>query len=388
MKKGKILLSGLLSLTAFSVFTSVNAESYVVDSAPDTFTTRDAGRVNNDATGAFVVDENKDAVLSNQTIATLNGASGNNVIDYHTTTGLKPFCIDRTIAYAPSKTYKKDSEIKDAGIKYIIESADEYYTTLDEPTATANATVEVVKKMELSWMTQIALWQYLDTSGTFVLPTAGIAANIHDGTAITGSDFYYYSTRPDKLWVRASELATAAKSIDSIDDDAELKFYFVDNANSYELNKDSKLVRTGKMYTLYTGITLDLSKAPDGTKVYDENGNAIDTSKPLTVSTFYLEFPIENVDNYSFDFDISASYDQAGAYKAYKYVTTEGNYQPLVLVEKTKKTIRGALNFKGSHIDDTASIISRSIYFVGFLILIAGVGMIYINVKPKKEQEI
>lgn len=393
MKKRKILFSGLLSIAAFGLFTNVNAESYIVDSLPDTFTTREAGRVSNATDGSFTVDENKDAVLTNVTIASLNGASGNNVIDYHTTTGLKPFCIDRTIEYAPNKQYKKDAEITDYGIIYIIENAENYYLQIPDPdsTVTVNATEDIAKKMELSWMTQIALWQYLDTQGTFVLPSTGINPNITDGTAITGSDNYYYSKRSAVLWAKATELATAAKTTYTYNpaDVSTIEFWF---DGKYELNKDTKKIKTSlitpkEMSGMFLNSfnSLDLTKAPEGTKIYDENGTVLDSNK--FNGPFYLEFPIENVDNYSFDFDVTSTLSGYTYGEGYKYVTTDGNYQPLILVTRTSKNLTGAINFKGSYIEDTASMISRSIYFIGFLILVAGVGMIYVNVKPNESKK-
>ena len=391
MKKGKILLSGVLSLAAFSLFTNVNAESYVVSSLPETFTTRDVGRVGNSASG-FTVDETKDAILNNQTIVTLNGSSGNEVIDYHTTTGLKPFCIDRTIAYVPSKEYVKDSEITDRGLIYIIYSADSYYDlNLADSAVAVNASLEVTKQMELSWMTQVAVWQYLDS--TFAAPYSGIATEIRDGSALTGSDFYYYSRRASQLWTKASELVAAAKNIKAGFNPASVSSITFSFDGNYELNKDTKMIKTGLITQEYVSgdymdsfTSLDLTKAPEGTKMYAKDGTELDSNK--FNGPFYLEFPIDNVDEYSFDFDVSATVSGYTYYTGYKYIPKDGgNYQPLVLVTKNTKNLTGAINFKGSHIDDTASMISRSIYFVGFLILVAGVAMIYVNVRPRTSKE-
>lgn len=382
MKKGKILLSGLLSLTAFSLFTNVNAEEYIADTLPDTFTTRATGRISD----ALAKDETKDAVMVNRTIITLNGAAtGRNIVDYHTTTGLKTFCINRIKDYAGGKEYKKDTEITDDGFEYIISMAPSYYndTLAAAAVATAHETQDKIRELEMSWMTQAAIWQYQDDA--FAATTALDPSIFEEGVQISTSEEYIYSTRAQELWNKAKELSSNAKKsvILKISDKMDFRF-----DGGYELNKDTKLIKTGLIQAPYTGIMVDLSKAPDGTKVYYENGSVVDTSKALEDSIFYLEFPIENVDNYSFDFDISASYDKALNEKAYKYVVTDGSdYQPLVLLTATTKTVNGAINFKGSHVDDTASVISKSIYFVGFLILIAGVGMIYINVKPKKAQE-
>lgn len=400
MKKRKILFSGLLSIAAFGLFTNVNAAMVFASDAtlPEKFTTNAIGRVND----AFVVDDTKDAVLANGTIASLNGSSGNNVIDYHSTTGLKPFCIDRTKQYDGGIEYTKGSEVSDYGIIYIIKNASDYYDLLEPATATANVTdTSVVAEMEVSWMTQIALWQYLDTSSTFVLPkgTDGIETidvTIHDGTANASAtgNYYVYSNRPAKLWAQAKKLASDAKTaINPANSISTLTFDF---DGSYELNKDTKTIKTGLISSsdiLKSGdsFSIDLSSAPENTKIYSEDGTEIDPSN-ISAKKFYLEFPVDNVENYSFDFDVTAKFTGYTYYTAYNYTTTAKtttgeSYQPLVLLNLTAKTLNGAINFKGSYVEDTASMISRSIYFIGFLILVAGVGMIYVNVKPNESKK-
>lgn len=389
MKKGKILLSGLLSLAAFSLFTTVNAESYVVSELPEEFTTRSAGRVSD----ALAIDENKDATLVNRTIITLNGnTQGRNIIDYHTTTGLKTFCYNRIKDYDFGAVYKKDAEFADSekGIAYIVANAENYYNNSYKATAvaTANETKETVQRMELSWMTQAAIWQYQDEN--FAAPTSLDNSIFEAGVQISGTQEYVYSTRANDLWKEAKVLVADAKNYKAgANDDAKLTFKF---NGTYELDKDNKIIKTDlieaeNIHTGRHGIKLDLSQVPEGTKVFDSDGNEISTSEAF-LKPFYLVIPVDNVDEYSFDFDISASTDDYYYYTGYKYVRKDGtDKQPLLLVTEKNKTITGGIHFEGSHIDDTASIISNSIYFVGFLILIAGVAMIYVNVRPQVSKE-
>ena len=378
MKKGKIL-SSLLAIFAFGIWTNVNAESYVVETAPDDFTTRSTGRISN----TLAKDTTKDAVLANQTISSLNGGSGYNVIDYHgvkDNATYKAFCLDRKKLYAQNSQYKKAGELADTdyGIVYIITHAQDYYAkTMSAATAFSTyETAEEVKQMELAWMTQVAIWQYQDAAFTSNNITAEI---FEEGVQINPTTYYTYSSRAVELWKNAKSLAAEAKTAKN---SSTLEFT-IEKEGSYELNKDAKTIKTGLISSPVSGFSLDLSNAPKGTKVYDETGKEVDASN-ITVTKFYLVFPIDNVNNYTFDFNVPAATLKGGAYTGYKYTTTAGDYQPLVLV--TPKNINGAINFKGSHVEDTASMISRSIYLIGFLILIAGIGLIYANVKPNKEQ--
>lgn len=355
MKKKKLSLLLVIVLGIFFTSnTNVKAlENYVWDSAPDSFTTNDS-----------------DTVLANQTIA----QHGNNVFDYHTKDLKKVFCYDRKVNYSPaSKVYTKTAEEVDYPVVYIISHAMDYYKQLDSTGVT-----EQNQKYEMSWMTQIAIWVYQNADNFASI--SSITSNIFkepEGTV--------YSTRAINLFEQAVKLVTAAKSATNPASDVKLN---VDYSNEYSVDKNNKTIKTNVITVDKTNIKsykLDTSKTPSGTKVYSENGTEITDLENITVDKFYLVFPIDNVENYTYDFNLGISTDNYVYYKGYKYTNTEG-YQPLVIVAPDNKTLNASLNLKGSHVEDTASSIANSIYFVGFLILITGIGIIYANVKTKKEE--
>lgn len=385
MKKGKILLSGLLSIAAFSIFTNVNAESYVVSEAPETFTTKAPGRVTEtDAYG----NTSNDAVLVNPTIAAkVRDGDGQNVIDYHTTDNKKPFCIERKVPYpfAGGVVYNRVGPVDDQVLAYIVGLSDSFYeSNLASTAVQQNSELAVTKQMEQSWLTQVAIWKYNSTKATSDNPDAFATWTIADGDSIiedrvnVSGDYYYYSKRAGTIWKKADELIAQAKTA-AVQTSFQFSF-----AGSYELDEDAKTIKTGIITSPYANFGLDLSNAPEGTKVYDESGNELDSTN-ITTTKFYLVFPIENTEEYSFDFNVSATTKNVGGYVGYKYTSSAGNYQTMMLV--TPKSITGGIHFEGSHFDDTASMVSRSIYFVGFLILIAGVAMIYVNVRPRATKE-
>ena len=354
MKKKKLSLLLVIVLGIFFTSnTNVKAlENYVWDSAPDSFTTND-----------------NDTVLANTEIS-----KHVNVFDYHTKDFKKVFCYDRKINYNPaSKVYTKTAEEVDYPVVYIISHSMDYYKQLDSTGVT-----EQNQKYEMSWMTQIAIWRYQNVDNFASIKS--ITTNIFKETEGT-----VYSTRADKLLEQAQKLVTAAKSAANPASDVKLN---VNSSNEYSIDKDNKTIRTSLITVDKTNIKsykLDISKAPSETKVYSENGTEITDLGNITVDKFYLVFPIDNVDNYTYDFNLGISTDNYVYYKGYKYTNTEGN-QPLVIVAPDNKTLNASLNLKGSHVEDTASSIANSIYFVGFLILITGIGIIYANVKTKKEE--
>lgn len=369
MKKKKL---SLLLVIALGVFFANNGsvkalENYVLDSAPDTFTTNGIMEMapSNLASG--------DAVIANDTVA----QHGNNVIDYHTKELKKVFCYDRKVKYASSKVYTKTTESVDYPIVYIISHAAEYYKKLD-----STGVSELYQQYEMSWMTQIAIWQYQNADNFAAINQ--LTPSLHPEAETDGQNTIY-SSRADKLWNTAISLVNAAKASSNPDTSIKLD---VNYSNEYSIDENNKTVQTSLITVNKTDIKsykLDISKAPNGTKVYAEGGNEITDLSNVIVEKFYLVFPIDNTENYTYDFNLGISTDTYKYYKGYKYVNTEG-YQPLVLVAPTNKTVNADLKLSGSHVNDTASSIANSIYFVGFLILITGMGIIYANVKTKKEQ--
>ena len=385
MKK-KLFLCSALALCIFGINTTVKAESYIVDSAPDSFVANTAsGRVSN----GVLVDDKKDAVLVYQAISDANG--GNNVIDYHTSadTGYKKvFCLDRFKQYGQGTTYTKQSETVDYAIVYIIANSESIYKSLGDYSIDCNyykcpSTVAERAKMEQSWLTQVAIWKYQNAADDKGVKFTDIS--------ITGNNYIYelaedylYSSRARDLWMAADKLVTAAKQATDPDSVTNLAFSY-DGKN--ELNKDEKTVKTSIISLQTNGVSsysMNLANAIPGTKVYAESGEEITDLNNVTAKRFYLVMPIDNVDNYTYDFNITAKATGYEYYKGYKY--TSGSNQPLVLVTKESKDLDATINIKGSHLEDTALSVADSIYFVGFLILLAGVGLVYFNAKQKQEQ--
>ena len=310
MKK-KLFLCSTLALCLFGINTTVKADGYVVDSAPDSFVTNVAGRGYEN--GQLTKTEN-DAVLANQSIS----AAGQNVIDYHTSDNKKVFCINRLISYNPDGgvTYTKTDEKVDYGIVYIITHYLEYLPNAGNG---ADYSTAVSRPYEQSWLTQIAIWKYnaqKDDSDNFENITVN-TEDIHEGgpDALTGSDYYYYSKNATTLWSTADKLVAAAKT--AVDPDS-VTSLTVNYDGNHTIDKDNKIIKTNIISVDMTNITsysIDLSKASDGVKVYAEDGSEIADANNITVDKFYLAIPIDNVDNYTYDFDITLT---SGDYTYYK----------------------------------------------------------------------
>ena len=389
MKK-KLVLCSALALCIFGISTTVKAESYIVDSAPDTFVTNAAGGRLNESD--VLVDDKRDAVMGNRSLAANStavlGGVNNNIIDYHTSSATnykKVFCINRTVQYVPGATYQKQTETVPYAITYIIAHAEEYYKAIG--TYSINCNTSLYKctspaseqaQMEQSWFTQVAIWKY-QNNNEFV------NISISDSDIIEDTHAYLYSSRAAVLWREADKLVAAAKKATDPGTVTNLAFSY-DGKN--ELDKNNKTVKTSIISLQTNGVSsysVNLASAPAGTKIYSQDGKEITDLNNVTVTRFYLVMPIDNVDNYTYDFNITAKATGYTYYKGYKY--TSGANQPLVLVTKDSKDLDASINIKGSNLEDTGLSVADSIYLVGFLILLAGVGVVYLNAKQKQAQE-
>lgn len=366
-KRNPIIFSILILSLFFNVEKNVFAESYIATSAPEQFTTNQAGRS---------VNASYDAIMANTALSANATGRGNNVTDYHTSTKEKIFCIDRMTDYAPGAVYRKSGDTVDYGIVYIITHAQDKYNSIASklPAAVTN------KDLEISWLTQIAIWKYLNQNGFNDINM--LQPEITEEETSTS-----YSRNAVHLWKYAGDLADAAKGQSGTDPAAFNNLAF-NYDGTHTVDKENKTIRTSLISIQNSGevssFSLDLSKVPSGTKVYNESNSEItDLTNIPSTTKFYLIVPISNADNYAFDFNISATASYT-YYNGYKY--TSGANQPVVLVTNDKKSIQASLRIEGSHIEDTASSISKVMYISGIFILLCGVGIIYANVKPKKQK--
>lgn len=377
MKRKNLIIASIFAISIFfGTNFNVYAASYIASSAPDSFVTNRAGR---GYSGGVLTDTSNDAVMANTSMSANATGRGNNVTDYHTSTGDKIFCIDRMTEYGPGETYTKSGETVDYGIVYIITHAQDYYNNKFDRKGSN-------PELEASWFTQVAIWKYQNannfTSISMVQPSI-----VEEGIRTDAGDYYIYSNNAVLLWKLADNLVSEAKNHASIDPSSFNNLTFSYDGN-HTVDKENKTIRTSIISIQNSNevayFSLDLSKAPSGTKVYNESGSEItDLTNIPGTTRFYLIVPISNADNYTFDFNISAT---AGYtyYNGYKY--TNGAKQPVVLVTNDTKSIMASLKVEGSHVEDTASSISKVMYISGLFILLCGVGVIYANVKPRKQK--
>ena len=244
------------------------------------------------------------------------------------------------------------------------------------------------------WVTQMAIWGYQGSIASNGLENKGLG--VFDNVNKIAYDYFYSYESSSKnnpyvaptLWKDYVEplitKAMAATVNSPYDATMTMKvdgeWAKIDGTNSVKSGLISTSISSGNTGT----YSLTFDNAPQGTKVYTEDGKEVTDLKSIPVSSkIYLVVPkSDKKEDYKFSVNASSTltYDAA-----YQYVDKTTGHQPSILVGPESKDLSASIEMTLA--PDTALSVSNSIYFLGFLILISGVFVIYANVKTKEVSE-
>lgn len=300
----------------------------------------------------------------------------------NSTSGTQVFCLENNIDFVNSVAYNKGDSIIDYGLLYIMANSYPNIQFKD-----GNTTLD--PKLQ-SWITQVAIWTYQKQVGASnsdhftddIIEKIKTDTYVYDeaGTNYTAGGKSLYATYIEPLVTNAiahkntpNKVLTVTKESDEISITSDDKFY-----------QTSLITVTGAPAENFNGYSVSLT-APEGSFLIDENNNTITDTNNLSATTkFYIRVPKDKVTEENKKVVVSVT----GSFKTY-----EGNYyiadahQKITNVKTVNNNVNKALEIELNYTPktpDTASTVSRSIYFIGLIILLSGAGIIYANVKPKE----
>lgn len=314
--------------------------------------------------------------------------------------GISVFCLEKNIDATDGTIYnfdKADTSASDYGILYIL--ANGYYNK-DSFTKDLNDTERVI-------VTQLALWNYLydkDVNGSSskfgdIVSKYGIK----NGKAT--SDFYTeirsatttIDTFKNKIYNDyISKLVSAAKA--AKDSDTMPSISISGGDDNISLTEDKKYYQSSAITTVSSGNTKEFKvsvddSSPKGTILVDDKGEALDENATHAVGKeFFVRVPVDSVSDKGATVNLSLSaigYKYTGkVYKAYdtdKKVYKDGQKVIGVNVEQheTKEGAQVKFDYV-PEVPNTGMNASQIIYFIGLVILVCGVGIVYANIKPKE----
>lgn len=243
------------------------------------------------------------------------------------------------------------------------------------------------------WVKQIAVWEYLgqlssdelslvkDTRQLTVYVQGGTDP-LEDATTITVGDIYTNYIQ---------KMLAAAKNFESnylkINADDPIGVKLVENDKYYETDK---IVIAGD--DSLASYKVSLSNIEGAFVVIkDENGKMQKTEEAIPKGKeFYVRVPVDKVkeETKKLRISVTATYDlQAVAVYNGKVEGEDEEPQALIALLDDDVSFSKSLDIEFTGAPSTGMSVGQTIYFVGLIVLLCGVGIIYANAKPiEKEQ--
>lgn len=332
-----------------------------------------------------------------------NGAAGSlyPIQMYSTSTGIPIFCLERDIGFRGGVTLNKSEQITDQGLLYVMANSSPHVTFKD---SSGNEFEDEVQ----TWITQAAIWEYLyqtgaaDNSNITTDQTTGNLDNMRGATRIywqDGSDYHVcdvngcYTSDTQATSTATfyetyiSPLVENAKNTTSANGQMQIS----KANNEISMTDDEKYYQTSLITVSNTApnniahFTVRIDGAPDGTVLVDENGQVVEDTTNL--ERFYVRVPVDKVTEETKDIQIAVEGTFRG-YDGYYYRGTDAQTVSTVFTVDTTHSAYIPISIDYTpEVPDTGMSLAQSVYFVGLIVLLCGVGIIYANTKPRERQQ-
>ena len=284
------------------------------------------------------------------------------------------YCVEHTVD-AQSAQYSKGDVIDDYGLLFL----------LDSRSALAS---EVNNQYAQTWIMQVAIWMYLyETDPTATDPSSknyisaddleNISATrkltVNSSEVFTGDGTSLYDKYVKPLVnaakeVSASKNLSVTKESDDLSKTSDGKYY-----------QTSLITVSGIPAVDFESYDVNLSGV-DGAFIVNENGEVMENTN-IVDDKFYVRIPVENIKEAKQNLNVSVTghFDTlTGNY----YTATDGSpLQKVITVTGTTKDIMAGVDFEIVGSPDTGMSTSQTIYFIGLIVLLCGIGIVYANAK-------
>lgn len=281
------------------------------------------------------------------------------------------FCVEHKASIQNNTPYSASGTIDDAGLLYILNNSSANGVSI------INSTAEVE-----AWATQSAIWLYLYEQN----PSTAIHALTEDEIAgiVNAQNFT----------VTGGATATVANAgakiralVDTAKTQSQKKILSVTKANDEVVPSEDKkfyvsseITVTGNPSSDFKTYDISLSGI-EGAKAINGDGEEISTNVP-SGTTFYVRIPAEKVTTevQKLSVNITGHFDMlTGKY----YSATDGsNKQKVVTVTGATRNESAGTEIEFVGTEDTGMSTAQTIYFIGLIVLLCGVGIVYANAKP------
>lgn len=326
------------------------------------------------------------------------------VFMYSTTTGIPIFCLERDVPFLANTTLTKSEAIEDQGLLYTMANTYPHVTLKDQNGEEFPIEVQ-------TWIAQATIWEYLYESGADnnQSTSGGTSKNVANIQKVY--QLYFDTKDAAEPWCDVtgcyassaeanSKVTFYEKYIKNVVANAMKTDVSVNGAMTMSIaNQEISITDDEKYYQtalvtvgsnnpsslVSSSVSVDIVSAPDGTILVDENGQEIEDTSGIT--KFYVRIPVKSVTEDNKVVELSAS----GTFRTYQgdYYRATGaqTVSTVYTTDEPRSTgLEIPINYTPS-VPDTGMNLAQSIYFIGLLVLLCGVGIIYANTKPKEKQQ-
>ena len=315
------------------------------------------------------------------------------------------FCVQLRKKAGDGQHYtKEDALATDMGLVYILRNSAANGKSFTGYSGTYSDYAEV-------WATQAAIWLYLAEKYPDVAAYQFYNKTDADAPHVNASDPDSMVLDTKNALVTATQIqflggphsgdkfnipgvADAVKSMV-----AQAKEVAANSASSAQItlssSADIKKTSDGKFYQtpaiVVTGNPSDAFKSYDvsvsgidGVKVVDENGNELTLTNIAAGKKFYLRIPASKVTEKTQTLKVLVDghfTTAAGVYYA------SGDWQRLIVLDEQDSTDQKGINFDIVGVPDTGMNTAQTIYFIGLIVLLCGIGIVYANTKPVESKQ-
>ncbi len=321
------------------------------------------------------------------------------------------FCIERNKTIINNNSYSKIATAREGTKDLFGQDNDEglkYLLGIGTNKASLQAVTEGDDTVDI-WAVQSAIWYYLsekypDVDAYKLNVTSGQSLNdknviMTDGpvylSIVNPSTDPNQSEAPDTYTpyegltgpngkimqlVHEAEAATSAgnrvivtKADDNISRTDDKKYY-----------QSSLITVSGDPTNSLLGYDVSLTGL-DGAIIVGEDGESLNTTDIAPGTKFYVRVPAEKVTESVQKVNVSVTGHFTGASGTYYYVEDNADLQRMASVEPGD--VAGGIEVEFIGTPDTGMNTAQTIYFIGLIILLCGVGIVYANAKPVKSRQ-
>ncbi len=315
------------------------------------------------------------------------------------------YCLQQRQGFCNNKTYSKNASrtISDAGLLYLL--ANLYPNT----TMTKNSgTLKEGKEADsYQFVTQAAIWYYLYKNGSIDSSTNNdpkigelndVTMILTENTLTPNTDNTIFQAASGKTLF--DSFTTGGKTVKQHIDKAiaiknKTAITFTVNKSDIKVSKDndekfyitSAITVNGKVEDssigTYKGYSVALaSGSPDGAYITDESGNKKSSFNAGEKFKVYVPTAsIKGTDATTVNISVTGNFEK---YTGFYYSGGE-NCQQVTTVENVVDHPNTGADFAIA--PDTSMSSAQTIYFIGLVVLLCGVGIIYANAKPSAQKQ-